>query len=136
MFKIDCQRRFLSFALLIFYFAFNKILNKEVKMQNDIKILLGKKIKEIRIKKGLTHEELAEKINIAEKNLSKIECGKSFITADTLQNILEALNIKAKVLFDFDYYKDEELLKEEMLNDIMNNGISIKILYKIYSALK
>ena len=41
----------------------------------DIKTLFGKKVKELRIKKKLSQEELAEAIDIAERNLSKIVCG-------------------------------------------------------------
>ena len=50
----------------------------------DIKTLFGKKVKELRIKKKLSQEELAEAIDIAERNLSKIECGKSFIRAEKI----------------------------------------------------
>ena len=49
---------------------------------DDIKHLFGRKIKELRIKNKLSQEELAEMIDIAERNLSKIECGKSFIRAE------------------------------------------------------
>ena len=45
---------------------------------DDIKYLFGRKIKELRLKKRLSQEELAEMIEIAERNLSKIECGKRF----------------------------------------------------------
>lgn len=62
---------------------------------NDIKILLGKRIKELRIKKGLTQERLAEIIGIGERNLSKIECGTNFVTSETLSKLLTALDIQA-----------------------------------------
>ena len=67
-------------------------------MQYDIKKLLGLKIKELRLKKGMTQEELSEKIGMVERNLSKIECGKNFVTADTLTNLIDALEIKPKDL--------------------------------------
>ncbi len=40
-------------------------------------ILLGKKIKEIKKKRGLTQDFLAEKVGIDAKHLSRIECGKT-----------------------------------------------------------
>ena len=40
----------------------------------DIKKLLGKRIKELRQRKNLTQEQLAEMIDVGERNLSKIEC--------------------------------------------------------------
>lgn len=105
-------------------------------MRYDIKRLLGLKIKELRIKRGMTQEELSEKIGLVERNLSKIECGKSFLTADTLSNIIDALNITAKELFDFDYYKDESELKTELIDAISQNSVNIKLLYKFYSVIK
>ena len=50
----------------------------------DIKKLLGRRIKELRESKDLTQEQLAEKIGIGQRNLSKIECGNNFVTSETL----------------------------------------------------
>ena len=50
---------------------------------SDIKKLFGRKIKELRIKQGYAQEHLAELIGVCERNLSKIECGCNFVTADT-----------------------------------------------------
>lgn len=105
-------------------------------MQYDIKRLLGLKIKELRIKKGMTQEELAEKIGLVERNLSKIECGRSFVTADTLANIIDALGIKPKDLFDFDYYMDEDCLKTELIDAIKNNTVNVRQLYKLFMTIK
>ena len=59
----------------------------------DIKKLLGRRIKELRTKKGLTQEKLAELVGVGERNLSKIECGNNFVTSETLTNILNALEV-------------------------------------------
>ena len=50
----------------------------------DIKKLFGRRIKELRQRKGLTQEQLAYMVDVGERNLSKIECGNNFVTADTL----------------------------------------------------
>ena len=54
----------------------------------DIKQLLGKQIKELRVQRGYTQEYLSEKIGIGQRNLSKVECGNNFITAETLSRLL------------------------------------------------
>ena len=54
----------------------------------NIKKQLGVKIKRLRMKNGLTQEQLAEKIDIAPRTLSGIETGENFLTADTLEKIL------------------------------------------------
>ena len=50
-------------------------------------------IQEARRKAGLKQSELAERIGISEKHLSKIETGKNFPALDTFLNILETLNL-------------------------------------------
>ena len=105
-------------------------------MKNDIKILLGKRIKELRTKRGLTQEFLAEQIGIGQRNLSKIECGNNFITAETLSKILNALDIKAKELFDFEHHKTKEDLKKELIEAINNEKVEIELLYHFYETVK
>ena len=82
----------------------------------DIKKLLGRRIKEIRTKRKLTQEKLAEMIGVGERNLSKIECGNNFITAETLSKVINALSIEPQELFIFDHHKDESFLKKELLD--------------------
>ena len=105
-------------------------------MDEDLKILFGKKIKELRMQRNLTQMELGLKIGIAERNVSKIECGKSFVTAETLSALAKALKVNIKDLFDFDYFKDETYLKNEILRAIYNNEVDIKALYKFFSIIK
>lgn len=50
-------------------------------------------IQEARRKASLKQSELAERIGISEKHLSKIETGKNFPALDTFINILETLNL-------------------------------------------
>jgi len=99
---------------------------------NEIKILLGKRIKELRKLKNLTQEQLAEKMEIDQRNLSKIECGNNFITAETLSKILMALDVEANELFDFRHLDDENILKEKLISAINDNSANIKQLYQFY----
>ena len=73
---------------------------------------------------------------MGERNLSKIECGINFVSAETLQKISVALNVNAKDLFDFGHLRNEEELKKELLNAINNNKIDINLLYRIYQSIK
>jgi transcriptional regulator with XRE-family HTH domain len=65
------------------------------------KELLGARIKELRKAKGLSQEELSEKVGIDSKHLSRIEVGKSYPSIDTLERIANALNVEIKDLFEF-----------------------------------
>lgn len=102
----------------------------------DIKILLGKRIKELRTKRGLTQEKLSEIVGVEQRNLSKIECGKTFLTSDTLSKLLIALEVEAKELFDFEFSKEKETLKEELLNAITNEQVDIDLMYRFYCSIK
>ena len=102
----------------------------------EIKILLGKRIKELRKQQNLTQEQLAEKMDIDQRNLSKIECGNNFITAETLSRLLNSLSIEPHELFSFNHHKDESLIKKELIRLIGNNKTDIKLLYKLYKAVK
>ena len=102
----------------------------------DIKKKLGNKIRELRIKRSLTQEMLAEKINLSPKSLSQIELGNNFVSAETLDSICIALEINPKSLFDFE---ELEIKKENYLDEIniklKHNPQLLKTIYKIINAL-
>ncbi|MBQ8459982.1 helix-turn-helix transcriptional regulator [bacterium] len=102
----------------------------------DIKVLFGKKVKELRIKKKLSQEELAEMIDIAERNLSKIECGKSFIRAEKIGKLAQSLNVTPKDLFDFGHQKDLNEIREELIQNIKNDDKNLRILYQLYKIIQ
>lgn len=79
-----------------------------------VKILLGEKIKRLRKQRGYTQEQFAEIIEITPRNLCRIEAGNSFVTSDTLDKILTALNVPADILFSYEHLKDEK----ELIADI------------------
>lgn len=101
-----------------------------------MKELLGKRIKELRIKNGMTQEQLAELVGMGERNLSKIECGINFISAETLDKLTKALKVSPKELFDFDHLKSSEFQKNELIEAIKKDEIDINLLFRIYQSIK
>lgn len=100
----------------------------------DIKKTFGEKIKRLRKAKNLTQEQLAEMINIAPKNLSKIEVGSSFVSAETLDNLVVALDTTTEELFANNHIKlPEELLAGiyKNLNKVSDNQKKLELIYKI-----
>ncbi len=103
----------------------------------SLKQKLGARIQEIRKSKHITQEILAEKIDIDKPNLSNIECGKRFMTAETLEKIACALDVEEKELFDFGHI----LCREELINSLINiinhtSDNELKYIYKIVTSLK
>ena len=102
----------------------------------DIKKLFGKRIKELRLKMGLTQGQLAELINVGERNLSKIECGNVFVKASTIANLSYALKVEPKELFEFSHFKEKEIFKRTLIDSIKNDEIDTELLYRIYMSIK
>ena len=89
-------------------------------MSLNIKKQIGLKIKQLRMQKGLSQEQFAEKIGIATRTLCGIEIGKNFFTADTLEKMLEILEITPQDLFKINHLKPQEDLVEEIITSIKN----------------
>lgn len=101
----------------------------------NIKKKLGSKIKEIRKSKKYTQEFVAEKIGIETKSLSNIERGIFYPTAENLEKISKILEVQPCELFDFEYHKSDEELKEEILKIIEENPNKLKQIYKLLNTI-
>lgn len=65
----------------------------------NIKKLLGAKISQIRKERGFSQIKFAEMLGLSTNALSIIETGNGFLTAETLEKILEKLNLEPDELF-------------------------------------
>lgn len=97
----------------------------------DIKQLLGKRIRELRKRQGLTQEKLAEEIGIEPRNLLKIENAQTFPRVQTLQKITEVLHCSINELFTFEHLKDIETIRNKVIERIKNDDELTKLIYKI-----
>ena len=93
---------------------------------------LGKKIQQLRKKKNYTQDILAEKINIDPKNVSKIENGNHYPSAETLTAIAKALNVEVYELFVFKDSISYESMREEIIKAMDNDKITLYL----YQMLK
>ena len=65
------------------------------KIQNE----LGRKLKALRIDKGLTQEQLAFEVNISRDHLSNIELGKHPVNIKTLYKLAQFFEVDMKYFF-------------------------------------
>ena len=103
-----------------------------------IKEELGKKIKRMRVNRGLTQEQLAEAVDVSQRTLSGIEIGENFVTAETLDKIIKALNTTTEELFATNHLKEEQELITEIENiikTITKNPTKLDILYNVTKSL-
>lgn len=101
----------------------------------SIKNTLGKRIAKLRKIKQISQEALAEKCEINVNSLSYIENGRNFPSPETLDKIMNALNIEPKDIFNFNRPKS----KDDLLKAIQNKIEIIKddknILEQLYFYL-
>ena len=58
----------------------------------------GKRVRELRLKNGMTQAALSEELNISEDQLRKMECGTRGASFETLIAIAEFLNVSTDYL--------------------------------------
>src|SRR5690606_14041667 len=73
---------------------------------------IGRKIKSLRLKKGLTQEELGERTDLTKGYISQLERDLNSPSIDTLFSILEVLGTTPKEFFD-DTWKEEKIVFNE-----------------------
>ena len=104
-----------------------------------IKQELGQKIKRMRINRGLTQEQLSEMVDVSQRTMSGIEIGENFVTAETLDKIINALDTTSEELFALNHLRNKEELLKEISKDIVSisqNSLKLDILYNVIKALK
>ena len=95
----------------------------------------GARVKELRKRRGLTQENLAEKINIGIRSLGKIETGHSFPSCETLEKLIIALDTNNSELFDFEHLQSPVRLREHVISMLDANPEKISDIYKVVKAL-
>lgn len=63
----------------------------------NIRLVIGERIKELRLSQNLTQLDLSLKAGITRANLSNIEAGKYNVSLDTLYKIATALGTEIKI---------------------------------------
>jgi len=92
---------------------------------------LGLKIKEIRKKKRISQEKLAEMVSMNTKSILRLENAQNIPTLETLSKISRVLDIKIADLFEIQEFQN----REDIIQDISNclkkmNDEELKKFYK------
>lgn len=78
------------------------------------KELLGMRIKEFRENRKFTQDKLTEMIGIDPKHLSRIENGRNYPSFETLEKILDSLNVSYEDIFNYSHF----ITKDDMIEQI------------------
>ena len=103
---------------------------------DNVKVLLGRRIRELRKAKNLTQEDLAEKVGIGTPNISYFETGKFSPAVETLQKIAEALEVEIYELYMFTPLRSTDEIRKELVEAINSNENLARMIYKFYTSVK
>ena len=99
------------------------------------KQLLGKRIRELRKRKGINQEKLAELISVEPATISNIENGKNYPSMINLENILNVLESTFIEAFDFEHKNSNDDLIKQINTIMQENPQKVEDFYKIVVAL-
>ena len=103
---------------------------------DNLKKLLGSRIRELRLKNNMSQEKLAELVNLDRRSISNIECGNTF-PLSSLNLIAKSLRTDLKNLFDFDcnIKSDKQIIKAitQKLPELKSE--QLKIVYRLLEVM-
>ena len=97
----------------------------------SIKILFGKRVKELRNQHSYTQERLAELVGIDTRNLIKIENGQTFPRVSTLDKLIEVFDITPDEILRTEHLQNIEKLKQKIIAKLDNDAKLVKLIYKM-----
>lgn len=72
----------------------------------DIKLAFGKRVKELRLQKGISQEKLANIAGVDRTYMTQVENGKRNISIENVRKICIALNVSISDFFNVNYLKE------------------------------
>ena len=101
-------------------------------MKKNKKELLGLRLKEYSETRKLTQDKLAEMVGIDPKHLSRIENGRNYPSLETLEKILDSLDVSYEEIFNFKLLvsKDELIKKINSRLEVLDES-KLKLIYNI-----
>lgn len=99
--------------------------------------LLGARIKELRKRRGLTQDQLAERVDLAPRYISLIEVGRSSPSLETIENVARVLEVELKALFDFLHLDPDAVAPEGLEKSLegIDEG-NRRLIYRIAHLMK
>lgn len=84
----------------------------------DTRQKLGRRIKELRKKGGMTQEVLADLVQIDPRHLSRLERGVHYPSIDTLELIAQHLRVPLKEFFIFPEDETPDMLRTRLVQSL------------------
>lgn len=96
----------------------------------------AKRLKELRKKRGLTQEQLAELVSVDFRHISFLETARSFPSSELIERLCKVLNVTYSELFNFTTKISRQELLEKFNNIIKSlDDKKLHYLFKMASEL-
>lgn len=100
------------------------------------KELLGMRIKEFRENRKFTQDKLAEMVGIDPKHLSRIENGRNYPSFETLEKILDSLNVSYEDIFNYSHFIErDEMIKKINVKLLNINSDKLTFIFKMVNEI-
>lgn len=97
----------------------------------------GQRLKELRKKRSLTQNYLAEAAGLSSKHIGEIERGEVNLTIQSLDQIASALGLKVNELICCEHEEDVEVLRSQVVDYITQcPDDEVKLAYRLLVALR
>ena len=98
--------------------------------------ILGKRIAQLRTRKGLTQEKLAEMLHYSTNHISKLESARTNPSFELLFAISKALDVELKEIFNFDEFLPRKNIEREFGQLLKTADTEkIRLAYKIFRSI-
>lgn len=94
--------------------------------------LQGNRLKECRLERHLTQEQLAEAANLSKQHISYVECGKRSLSLDTVRSIAKILKVRESYLLCEDEFKTDS---DQYIKEVHDDNHITKCLFNLLEAL-
>ena len=103
----------------------------------DVKKLLGRRLRYLRNRQGLTQEQLGEKADIDYKYLGGVERGERNPSTQNLAKIAMALGVNLKELFVFEHEIEDIRELKKRIDELLKEASKkeYKTIYRVIEAI-
>jgi len=102
----------------------------------NIKELVGARLKELRKSRGFSQADIAEKVNLDSKHISRLETGKTFPYPETLESLAKALDVPVKEFFEFEHLEEQKVSVKTIQDLLEGAGAEkLRLIFKVVKAI-
>lgn len=116
--KIENGKNFPSYETLYKFFGILKI--NPTELFDFDKKKFGKRLRQLRLSRNLSQDQLCDKLDMNASMLSNFETGKNAPALETMIKISKALDAEPNEMFDYSHFKTPKELETELL-EIFNS---------------